>query len=272
MKKSYRTALTIAGSDSSGGAGIQADIKTFSALGCYAMSVITALTAQNTTGVRGIHAVPPEFAAEQLDAVFTDIPPDSVKVGMLYSAELIETVARRLIKHKARNIVVDPVMAAQSGDRLLKEEAVEAVKTYLMPLASVVTPNVPEAGIMLNRKVQSISGMEEAARDLAEFGSGSILVKGGHLEGNESTDILFIPSRDRLVKIRRARVDTRNNHGTGCTLSSAIASFLAHGLPLEEAVVQAKDYLTSAIQAGATYEIGKGHGPVHHFHRLWKNS
>ncbi|MFO8090458.1 MAG: bifunctional hydroxymethylpyrimidine kinase/phosphomethylpyrimidine kinase [Desulfatiglandaceae bacterium] len=270
MEKRYKTALTIAGSDSSGGAGIQADIKTFSALGCYAMSVITALTAQNTTGVRAIHAVPPEFAAEQLEAIFTDIPPDSVKIGMLYSAELIETVARMLTKYLARNIVLDPVMAAQSGDSLLKEEAVEAVKTHLMPMASVVTPNVPEAEILLGSHIMNIAGMEKAARDLAEFGSKSILVKGGHLEGDESTDILFIPSQNRLVHIRGMRLDTRNNHGTGCTLSSAIASFLAHGSPIEEAVFKAKDYLTSAMKAGAAYEIGKGHGPVHHFHRLWK--
>ncbi|HDR16946.1 MAG TPA: bifunctional hydroxymethylpyrimidine kinase/phosphomethylpyrimidine kinase, partial [Desulfobacteraceae bacterium] len=201
MQKRYKTALTIAGSDSSGGAGIQADIKTFSALGCYAMSVITALTAQNTTGVRAIHAVPPEFAAEQLEAVFTDIPPDSVKIGMLYSAELIETVAWMLAKHNARNIVLDPVMAAQSGDRLLQEEAVEAVKSHLMPLASVVTPNLSEAGIILKRNVRNVSDMEKAARDLSKFGSGSILVKGGHLEGDKSTDILFTPSRDRLIHI-----------------------------------------------------------------------
>jgi hydroxymethylpyrimidine/phosphomethylpyrimidine kinase len=270
MEKRYKTALTIAGSDSSGGAGIQADIKTFSSLGCYAMSVITALTAQNTTGVRAIHAVPPEFAAEQLEAIFTDIPPDSVKIGMLYSAELIETVARMLTKHRARNIVLDPVMAAQSGDSLLKEEAVEALKTHLMPMASVITPNLPEAEILLGSHITNIAGMEKAAGDLAQFGSESILVKGGHLEGDESTDILFIPSRNRLVHIRGVRVKTRNNHGTGCTLSSAISSFLAHGLPLEEAVLKAKDYLTSAMEAGAAYEIGKGHGPVHHFHRLWK--
>jgi hydroxymethylpyrimidine/phosphomethylpyrimidine kinase len=270
MKKRYKTALTIAGSDSSGGAGIQADIKTFSALGCYAISVITALTAQNTTGVQAIHAVPPEFAAEQLEAIFTDIPPDSVKIGMLYSAELIETVARMLTKHRARNIVLDPVMAAQSGDSLLKEEAVEALKTHLMPMASVITPNLPEAEILLGSHITNIAGMEKAAGDLAQFGSESILVKGGHLEGDESTDILFIPSRNRLVHIRGVRVKTRNNHGTGCTLSSAISSFLAHGLPLEEAVLKAKDYLTSAMEAGAAYEIGKGHGPVHHFHRLWK--
>jgi hydroxymethylpyrimidine/phosphomethylpyrimidine kinase len=269
MEKKYKTALTIAGSDSSGGAGIQADIKTFSALGCYAMSVITALTAQNTTGVRAIHAVPPEFALEQLEAVFTDIPPDSVKIGMLYSAELIETVARMLTKYRARNIVLDPVMAAQSGDRLLQEEAVEAVKTHLMPMATVVTPNVPEAEILLGSPIRNTADMERAARNLAEFHSKSILVKGGHMEGEESTDILFIPPQNRLVHLRGVRVDTRNNHGTGCTLSSAIASFLAHGLPLEDAILKAKDYLTSAMEAGAAYQIGKGHGPVHHFYRLW---
>ena len=269
MKKRYKTALTIAGSDSCGGAGIQADIKTFSALGCYGMSVITALTAQNTTGVYGIHAIPPAFAGEQIEAVFTDIHPDAVKIGMLYSVELIETVARSLVKFGAGNIVLDPVMVAQSGDRLLMEEAIEALKSHLMPLASVITPNLPEAGVLLGKPVETVAGMEEAARDLAEFGSESVLIKGGHLEGRESTDILYIASRDRTLQMRGGRVATRNNHGTGCTLSSAIASFLAHGSPLEQSVIQAKEYVSGAIEAGAAYEIGRGHGPVHHFHRFW---
>ena len=269
MTQKYRTALTIAGSDCSGGAGIQADLKTFSALGCYGMSVITALTAQNTTGVKAIHPIPPEFAAEQMEAVFTDIRPDAVKIGMLYSAELIETVARLLVKHHVGNVVLDPVMVAQSGDRLLMEEAIEAIKSFLMPLSSIVTPNLPEAEVLLGKPVQTISEMEKAARELVAFGSEGVLIKGGHLQAGESTDTLYIPSRDHTVHLRGSRVATRNNHGTGCTLSSAIASFLAHGSELEESVARAKEYVTGAIEAGADYEIGKGHGPVHHFHRLW---
>lgn len=271
MSTRYKTALTIAGSDCSGGAGIQADIKTFSALGCYGMSVITALTAQNTTGVSGIHPIPPAFAGEQLEAVFTDIHPDAVKIGMLYSAELIETVADKLSRHRAKNIVLDPVMAAQSGDTLLMEDAMDAMKSRLMPLASVVTPNLPEAEVLLGRKIVSEAGMEQAARELAGLGSGCVLIKGGHLEGIDSTDMLYMTSGGRLLRLSARRVPTRNNHGTGCTLSSAIAGFLARGLTLDKAVAGAKEYVTEAIKAGSEYRIGNGNGPVHHFYRLWQN-
>ena len=273
MKKKYHRVLTIAGSDSGGGAGIQADLKTFSALGCYGMSVITALTAQNTIGVSAIHAVPPDFAAEQLEAVFNDIGADAVKIGMLYSAELIETVARQLEKHHAENVVLDPVMIAKSGDKLLMDEAIEAIKQYLMPIAAVTTPNLPEASTLLNHRISNLEDMREAAREIARYGSRSILIKGGHLDDdNNSIDLLFIGPEDRFIMLKGERITTRNTHGTGCTLSSAIASFLARGLPLEEAVRSAKEYITGALLAGTEYEIGKGHGPVHHFFKLWQGS
>lgn len=268
--KSYCRVLTIAGSDSGGGAGIQADLKTFSALGCYGMTVITALTAQNTKGVTGIHAVPPSFAAEQLEAVFSDIGADAVKIGMLYSAELIETVADELVKHGARNIVLDPVMVAQSGDRLLRDDSVEALKTLLMPLADVATPNLPEAAVFLGRDENEDLDPQKSARELARFGSRAILVKGGHGNDIDSTDLLYLAQADRLVELKEERIETRNNHGTGCTLSSAIAAFLAKGADMETAVKKAKQFITGAIRAGVGYRLGHGHGPVHHFFDYWQ--
>jgi hydroxymethylpyrimidine/phosphomethylpyrimidine kinase len=262
--------LTIAGSDSGGGAGIQADLKTFSALGCYGMTVITALTAQNTQGVSGIHAVPPSFAAQQLEAVFSDIGADAVKIGMLYSAELIETVAEQLAKHEARNIVLDPVMVAQSGDRLLRDDAVAALQTHLMPLAAVVTPNLPEAAVFLGRGASEQLDPEVSARQLARFGSRAVLVKGGHKNDLDSSDLLYLVEANRSVKLKGERIDTRNTHGTGCTLSSAIAAFLAKGADMETATRQAKDFITRAIRAGAAYRLGHGHGPVHHFCDYWQ--
>ncbi len=268
--KSYCRVLTIAGSDSGGGAGIQADLKTFSALGCYGMTVITALTAQNTKGVTGIHAVPPSFATKQLEAVFSDIGADAVKIGMLYSAELIETVADELVKHGARNIVLDPVMVAQSGDRLLRDDAVEALKTHLMPLADVVTPNLPEAAVFLGRNENEDLDPRISVRELARFGSRAVLVKGGHGNDRDSKDLLYLAQADRLVELKAERIDTRNNHGTGCTLSSAIAAYLAKGADMETAVKKAKQYITGAIRAGAGYRLGLGHGPVHHFFDYWQ--
>jgi hydroxymethylpyrimidine/phosphomethylpyrimidine kinase len=269
MEGKYYRVLTIAGSDSGGGAGIQADLKTFSALGCYGMSVITALTAQNTTGVRAIHPVPPNFVEEQLEAVLTDMGAEAVKIGMLYSGELVRAVARQLVKHHVRNIVVDPVMVAQSGDSLLEDEAVSALKEVLFPLATVVTPNLLEASILVGRDIRTLDDMDLSARDLGASGTPSVLIKGGHLSGKESTDLLYLPTGNRTVIFKVERIDTQNNHGTGCTLSSAIASFLARGEPLEEAVSRAKDYLTGALRAGAAFRLGKGHGPVHHFFRFW---
>ncbi len=273
MSKRYYRVLTIAGSDSGGGAGIQADLKTFSALGCYGMSVITSLTAQNTRGVTAIHAVPPSFVQEQMEAVFSDIGADAVKIGMLYSDEMIETVSRRLKKHHAKNIVLDPVMFAKSGDRLLKDDkTIEAMKEHLMPLVTVITPNLPEASTFLKRSIQSLEDMKQAAHDLAQYGSRSVLIKGGHLDDQDSSDLLFISVQERFVVFKGERIATRNNHGTGCTFSSAIASFLAKGLPLEESVKLAKEYISGALRAGAEYEIGNGHGPVHHFYKTWQES
>jgi hydroxymethylpyrimidine/phosphomethylpyrimidine kinase len=268
--KQYRIVLTIAGSDSGGGAGIQADLKTFSAIGCYGMSAITALTAQNTRGVNGIHAVPPAFAVEQIDAVLSDIGADAIKIGMLYSAELIEAVAAALKKHRAHKIVLDPVMVAQSGDKLLQDDAVEAIKVYLMPLAAVMTPNLPEAVVLTGQTIQSRQDVETAASALAAHGSRSILIKGGHGDDRQSSDLLYLADEDRPVWLTAQRIQTRNNHGTGCTLSSAIAAYLARGHDIEPAVQKAKAYMNQAIAAGAAYTIGHGHGPVHHFFKWWE--
>ncbi len=267
--RTYRRVLTIAGSDSGGGAGIQADLKTFAALGCYGMSAITALTAQNTRGVSAIHPVPPDFAAAQIAAVREDIGADAVKIGMLLSAELIRAVAGELTRFRVGRIVLDPVMVAQSGDRLLKDDAVGAVIAALMPLADVVTPNIPEAEVLLGRPLRSPDKLRAAARELARHGSRSVLVKGGHLEGRESIDLLYLAGEDRFVELPAERIASRNTHGTGCTLSSAIAAHLARGEGIEEAVRGAKEYISGAIRAGAGYAIGSGHGPVHHFFRYW---
>jgi hydroxymethylpyrimidine/phosphomethylpyrimidine kinase len=268
--RQYCKVLTIAGSDSGGGAGIQADLKTFSAIGCYGMSVITALTAQNTRGVNGIHAVPPAFAVQQIEAVFTDIGADAVKIGMLYSTDLIEAVAEALKKQGARKIVLDPVMVAQSGDKLVQDDAIEAIKAHLMPLADVVTPNIPEASVLCGRQLKQWSDIESAAETLAQHGSRSILIKGGHGDQNKSTDLLFLARENRFVRLEADRIKTHNNHGTGCTLSSAIASYMAKGHDIEPAVQKAKAYMNQAIAAGAQYQIGHGHGPVHHFFQWWE--
>lgn len=269
-KRKYHKVLTIAGSDSGGGAGIQADLKTMSAIGCYGMSVITALTAQNTRGVTGIHAVPPSFAADQIAAVFSDIGADAVKIGMLYSAELIEVIAQQLKTYGAEKIILDPVMVAQSGDKLLQDDAIQAIKEYLMPLADVVTPNIPEAEVLNDCVILNLEDMQAAAKSLAGYGSRSILIKGGHLENNDSTDFLYIAEEDRFVRLEAKRIASNNNHGTGCTLSSAIASYMARGNDIEGAVRKAKNYIQNAIRAGADYTIGHGHGPVHHFFDFWK--
>ena len=269
-KKHYHRVLTIAGSDSGGGAGIQADLKTISANRCYGMSVITALTAQNTLGVTAIHAVPVDFVAAQMDAVLSDIGADAVKIGMLFSPELIRTVADGLRRHGAKNIVLDPVMVAQSGDKLLQDEAVAAIKEHLIPLADLITPNLPEASVLLDREITSEADLAAAATDLAAMGAGNVLIKGGHLESENSDDCLYLGDEQRLVTLAGERVVTRNNHGTGCTLSSAIAAYLARGEDMETAVRLGKDYITGAIQAGAAYEIGRGNGPVHHFFRFFR--
>lgn len=268
--KDYRRVLTIAGSDSGGGAGIQADLKTFAALGCYGMSVITALTAQNTVDVTGIHAVPPEFIAEQIDAVLGDIGADAVKIGMLHSPAVIETVAERLTRHGARNIVLDPVMVAKSGASLLQEEAVQALRDLLLPIAAVVTPNLPEAAILLQMPIAGEEQMQECCRRLASMGPAAVLLKGGHLPGDRSPDLLYCRAEDSWLTLEAARVETSNTHGTGCTLSSAIAAGLAGGCSVQEATRRAKAYITAALTAGAGYRLGSGHGPVHHLFALWE--
>lgn len=268
-QKIYHRVLTIAGSDSGGGAGIQADLKTIAANGCYGLSVITALTAQNTLGVSGIHPVPLDFVTAQMDAVLSDIGADAVKIGMLFSPELIRTVAQGLVRHGVRTIVLDPVMIAQSGDCLLQDEAIDALKTELIPLATIITPNTPEASALLGREIATPEAVGEAARELMTLGCANVLIKGGHLESGDSDDCLYLGAEDRAVILRGKRIPTRNNHGTGCTLSSAIASGLAKGQTVETAGRQAKDYITQAIEGGAEYTLGQGHGPVHHFFRFF---
>ncbi len=267
--KSYFRALTIAGSDSGGGAGIQADLKTFSALGCFGMSAITALTAQNTHSVTGIFPVPPEFIGEQIDAVLSDIGANAVKIGMLHSPEVIETVAKKLAQWNCPNIVLDPVMISKSGDKLLRDDAVSALKKVLIPKAFIITPNLPEASVLLGREVITPEDMTRAAKDLAELGCANVLLKGGHLTGRDSLDLLFQKDTDGLTELPGIRIDTLNSHGTGCSLSSAVCANLARGQELETAVKAAKAWLTGALEAGADYTTGKGHGPVHHFYDLW---
>jgi hydroxymethylpyrimidine kinase/phosphomethylpyrimidine kinase len=261
----YTRILTIAGSDSGGGAGIQADLKTFAAHHCYGLSVITALTAQNTIGVTAIHDVPPAFVAEQLDAVLTDIGVDAVKIGMLSTPAVIETVAEKLRQYEVNNIVLDPVMVATSGDRLLRDDAIDVLRNTLLPLATIITPNIPEAEVLLNRAIQSPAELQQAARDLLQLGAASALVKGGHFDDEHSDDALAHPGG--FIWIRGTRIATKNTHGTGCTLSSAIAAGLGLGLELVEAVEQAKRYITGAIEAGAHYSLGQGCGPVCHHYR-----
>jgi hydroxymethylpyrimidine/phosphomethylpyrimidine kinase len=261
-------AVTIAGSDSSGGAGIQADLKTFSALGVYGASVIAALTAQNTKGVTAIHEVPPGFVTAQIDAVFSDLAVAAVKIGMLGNADIIVAVAAGLARHNAANVVLDPVMVATSGDRLLKPDAIAVLRTQLMPRAALITPNLPEAAALLDAPVATDPAeMRRQADRLLALGARAVLIKGGHAEGAESTDILVIG--DTATPFAAPRIATRNTHGTGCTLSAAIAAGLAKGQGLVEAVSGAKAYVTAAIAAADRLAIGSGHGPVHHFHRWW---
>ena len=264
-----RIALTIAGSDSGGGAGIQADIKTFSALGVYGASVITALTAQNTLGVSAIHDVPSEFIGAQIDAVYSDLNVAATKIGMLSQASTIEAVAAGLERHRAKNVVLDPVMVAASGAKLLADEAVAALKRTLLHRAVVVTPNLYEAAALLEAPVaKNEREMLDQAERIRALGARAVLIKGGHAEGPEAVD-LFVDASG-LRRLVAARVQTLNTHGTGCTLSSAIAAFLARGLDLPEAVTLAKNYISSAIAAADQLAVGHGHGPVHHFHALWR--
>lgn len=254
-----KTALSIAGSDCSGGAGIQADIKTMTVNGVYAMSAITALTAQNTTGVAGISEVSPEFLKSQIDMIFGDIYPDAVKIGMVSSAELIEAIAERLAFYKAKNIVVDPVMVATSGSKLLKTDAVSALVKKLLPLAAVTTPNIPEAEILSGMTIRTKEDMESAAEKIAKENSCAVLLKGGH-SLCDADDVLWNNGTAKWFSGKR--IDNPNTHGTGCTLSSAIAANLAKGFSLEESVERAKEYISEAL--AAMLDLGKGSGPMNH--------
>ena len=261
-------ALTIAGSDSSGGAGIQADLKTFAAFGVYGASVITALTAQNTSGVSGIHQVPAEFVTAQIDAVFSDLAVGAVKIGMVAQPASIDAIVAGLRRWSPKHVVLDPVMVATSGDRLLATEAVEALRTKLIPLASVITPNLLEAAALLDEAVATDeTAVAGQGKRLLAMGCRAVLIKGGHGQGAESTDYLI--DANGTIALAAPRIDTKNTHGTGCSLSSAIAAGLAKGDGMETAVRNAKAWISAAIAAADRFSVGHGHGPVHHFHRYY---
>lgn len=264
----YARVLSIAGSDSGGGAGIQADLKTFSALGCYGMTAITAITAQNTCGVTGIHGIPPEMLKAQIDAVVQDIGVDAVKIGMLHSPDVVHVVAEAIRTYQLPHVVLDPVMVATSGDRLIAQETVAVLVQELFPLAEVVTPNVDEAGWLLGRSIEGVEALELAAQDLLRLGARAALLKGGHLPGDWVVDVLAVQGREHAQgqghRLQSQRIATHNGHGTGCTLSSAIAAQLALGQPLQQAVEQARAYILGAIAAGADVTTGHGHGPLNH--------
>ena len=266
MKK-YNRVLTIAGSDSGGGAGIQADIKAISAMGCYAASAITAITVQNTLGVQAVHPVPLDILEGQIDAVLSDIGADAIKIGMLHSAEVVNLVAEKIEQYGIRNVVLDPVMVSTSGHRLIEEDAVEVIKSRLMPLARVITPNLPEAEILAGTKIDGEDQFDGIARRLSDNGNVSVLLKAGHLEEDTLVDYFYNAEDGTMTLLPSKRVCTRNTHGTGCTLSSAFAAALARGEDLTAAAASAKAYIEQAIISGAEYEIGGGHGPVNHF---WK--
>ena len=264
--QNYPRVLTIAGSDSGGGAGIQADIKSISANGCFATSAITAITAQNTLGVNAIEGLSIDIIEGQIDAVLSDIGADSVKIGMLHTTEVVHCVARMLSKYKVNNIVLDPVMVSTSGHKLIEDSAIEVMKNKLIPMARIITPNIPEAEILLGETISKQDELPEAARRLAEKYGVSVLLKAGHLVNDELIDILYNHETGETIELSAQHIITRNTHGTGCTLSSALAAQLAKGLPLSEAARAAKHYINQAIIHGARYEIGHGHGPVAHFY------
>ncbi|MGA2639410.1 MAG: bifunctional hydroxymethylpyrimidine kinase/phosphomethylpyrimidine kinase [Spirochaetia bacterium] len=266
-----KTALTIAGSDSGGGAGIQADLKTFAAHGVFGTSAITALTAQDTVRVEGVYAIPPEFVARQIDAVVKDIGADAIKTGMLFNARIIETVAAKIVEHRLRPLVVDPVMMAKSGDALLEPEARDALISSLLPLATVVTPNLPEAQVLCGFPVTDREGMRRAARAIHAKGPRCVVVKGGHLEGTDfSTDLFY--DGERFEELTGPRIETRNTHGTGCTFASAIAARLALGDEMLVAVRAAKGYVSAILAASSGLRIGRGHGPMNHMALLTPHS
>ncbi len=267
MSNNVKNVLSIAGSDPSGGAGIQADLKTFAANGVYGMAAITALTVQNTVGVQGIHLVPAKFVSSQIEAIFSDIAVSSVKVGMVGNAEIAEGVGTTLAKYRNLISVVDPVMVAKGGSPLLDKKAIQAVKDNLIPLATIVTPNLPEAAILLGSSIaKSEDDMVYQGKALLNLGPKSILMKGGHSEGITSNDLLV--TENNYVWFKEKRINTKNTHGTGCTLSSSIASFLAKDFSVEESVSKAKKFVTNAIRNSEKLSVGKGHGPTNHFYAL----
>lgn len=265
----YHTALTIAGSDPSGGAGIQADLKTFSALGCYGMSVITALTAQNTQGVQGILPINDSFICQQLTSIIDEITISAIKIGMLHNTATIALISQQLTKINTIPIVLDPVMVAKGGTALLEKSAMKALITCLFPLATVITPNIPEAELLLGEKITDRISMQNAAKSLGQFGSKAVLLKGGHANTVECSDCLYISGDDNYYWYHYPRIQTRNTHGTGCTLSAAIAAFLARGEELPAAIRLAKEYISGAIEKGSHYYLGPGNGPVAHFFKWW---
>ena len=270
-KKTYRRVLTIAGSDPSGGAGLQADLKTFAACGCYGASAVVAVVDENTVGVTGIHPIPVDFVTGQIRSVLDDIGADAIKIGMLHSSKLIHAVRDTIARYPIKNIVLDPVMVATSGDPLLEPDAVATLRDELMPHVRIITPNIPEAELLLGEKIESQESLPDTARRLSELCGGvSVLLKAGHLRDPELTDVFYNAESGRHIILRSRRCYTANTHGTGCTLSSAFAAFLAHGNDLDRAARLAKDYITAAIEAGAEYTIGHGNGPVHHFHAFWQ--
>lgn len=270
MKKQYTIALSIAGSDPSGGAGIQADLKTFSACGCYGATVIVAVVDENTVGVTDVHPIPVPFVSGQIKSVLDDIGADAIKIGMLHSSELIIAVRDTLARYAIRNIVLDPVMVATSGDKLLQDEAIETLKTELIPFVRVITPNIPEAEILLGRKIETQQDLSAVIKDLSFGRQVSVMLKAGHLKEDILTDLFYNAETNEIIELSSQRVATKNTHGTGCTFSSAIAAYLAQGLALNDAAIKAKEYISRAIIAGADYQIGKGHGPVHHFFNFWE--
>ena len=264
MKKSYFRVLTIAGSDSGGGAGIQADIKTISAMGCYASSAITAVTVQNTLGVQAVHPIPLDILEGQIDAILSDIGADAIKIGMLHSTKVVNLVAEMIEKYGIRNVVLDPVMVSTSGHKLIEDDAIESIKNRLIPLSRVITPNIPEAEILSGCKISSEQDFEQIAKKLSFNKSVSVLLKAGHLDNDCLVDYFYNVEDNTITLLPSKRVQTRNTHGTGCTLSSAFASALARGENLTLAAKSAKKYIEQAIVSGAEYEIGHGHGPVNH--------
>ena len=264
MKKKYFRTLTIAGSDSGGGAGIQADLKTFSALGCFGMSAITCLTAQNTQKVVAIQPIDANFVKQQIDAVITDIGVDAIKIGMLYNAEIIQAVADRLKTLTNVPIILDPVIVATSGNLLLKSNAIEELKTKLFPLATIITPNLQEAETLLQQKITSSQEIELAAKKLSQYGSSAVIIKNS-IKKNDCSDCLYLAATDQFLWFKAKKIITKNTHGTGCTFSAAITAYLAKGYDLPKAVKNAKRYITAAIKAGKDYQTGKGNGPVKHF-------